>query len=356
MAPQPRVAPGPWARIGCRLVAQPNFRVFVLAAACSLNIVACGVAQQSGSADRPGPQAKALRLYVFDCGTLKVDPARFRLKQEEVATTDLSVPCFLVAHPQGRLIWDPGAVPDADWIPTGAPVVHHLVLPDSGERDLTLRKPLMTQLSEVGYSPADITYLAFSHYHYDHTANANAFAAATWLVRQVERDAMFADKPPGVTQPSSYAALKNSRTVIIQSDEHDVFGDGTVIMKLAAGHTPGHQVLYVKLPKTGGVVLSGDLYHFSEARTLKRVATFDFDQAQTSVSREAIEAFLTKTGAQLWIQHDYVGNSSAEKGARTLRMTCSNHFHECCCGSSCSTWGSHLALDSTKGESSSPIG
>ena len=102
--------------------------------------------------------------------------------------------------------------------------------------------------------------------------------------------------------------------MIIQSDEHDVFGDGAVIMKLASGHTPGHQVLYVKLPKTGGVVLSGDLYLFAEARTLKRVATFDFDQDQTPVSREAIVAFLAKTGAQLWIQHDQVGNSRLKKG------------------------------------------
>ena len=291
----------------------PRFVAFGLAAASILNIVACGGTQQSTSPERSGPSVRALRLYVFDCGTLKADPARFRLTAEEVATTDLSVPCFLVAHPQGTVDWDPGAVPDADWTPTGAPVVHHLVLPDSGERDLTLRKPLMAQLSEVGYSAGDITHLAFSHYHYDHTANANAFAGATWLVRQVERDAMFAEKPPGVTQPSSYAALKNSKTVIISSDEHDVFGDGSVIMKLAAGHTPGHQVLYVKLPKTGGVVLSGDLYHFPEARTLKRVATFDFDQEQTPVSREAIEAFLARTGAQLWIQHDQVGNTRLKK-------------------------------------------
>ena len=291
----------------------PRFVTFGLAAACTLNIVACGGAQPSRSPQGSVPQVNALRLYVFDCGTLQADPARFRLTKEELATTELSVPCFLVAHPQGRLIWDPGAVPDADWMPTGAPVVHHLVLPDSGERDLTLRKPLMAQLSEAGYSPGDITYLAFSHYHYDHTANANAFASATWLVRQVERDAMFAEKPPGVTRPSSYAALKNSKTVFISSDEHDVFGDGSVIMKLAAGHTPGHQVLYVKLPRTGGVVLSGDLYHFPEARTLKRVASFDFDQAQTPVSREAIEAFLAKTGAQLWIQHDQVGNARLKK-------------------------------------------
>ena len=141
---------------------------------------------------------------------------------------------------------------------------------------MTVTKPLLGQMADAGYSAADITYLALSHYHYDHTGNANAFAGATWLVRQVERDATFAEKPPAATNPASYAALKNSNTVILKSDEHDVFGEvAPSIMKLAAGHTPGHQVLYVKLPKTGGVVLSGDLYHFPEARTLKRVATVD---------------------------------------------------------------------------------
>lgn len=291
---------------------KPRSVAFVLAVTAPLIITACGP-QRRELPERLDPKAKALKLYVFDCGTLKADPARFRLTREEVATTDLSVPCFLIAHPQGRLIWDPGAVPDPDWTPTGSPVSHHLVLPDSGERDLTLRKPLIAQLAETGYSPTDITYLAFSHYHYDHTANANAFAGATWLVRDRERDAMFAKPAPRVTRPSTYSALKNSKTIIVRNDDHDVFGDGTVIIKLAAGHTPGHQVLYVTLPKTGGVMLSGDLYHFPEARRLKRVATFDFDQEQTRLSREAIEAFLARTGAQLWIQHDFIGNARLKK-------------------------------------------
>lgn len=281
-----------------------------LVAAIALMIVAGGRGQGESAAQLA---ASGLRLYVFDCGTLKADPARFRLKPEEVATTDLSVPCFLAVHPRGRLIWDPGAVRDSDWTPTGGPVTHHLVLPDGTERDLTLRKRLSTQLGEAGHAVKDIEYVAFSHYHYDHTANANAFAGATWLVRQVERDAMFSDKPPGVTQPAHYAALKTSKTVIIQADEHDVFGDGSVIIKSAPGHTPGHQVLYLRLPRTGGVVLSGDLYHFPEARTLKRVTVFDFDPARTAVSRESIEAFLTKTRAQLWIQHDSIGNSRLKK-------------------------------------------
>jgi glyoxylase-like metal-dependent hydrolase (beta-lactamase superfamily II) len=270
---------------------------------------ACG-SQNSG----PGrPAASALRLYVLDCGTLKADPARFRLTLEEVATTDLSVPCFLVVHPRGRLLWDAGAVPDDAWTPTGSAVTHHLALPDGSARDLTLRKRLADQLAEAGHQVRDIEYLAFSHYHYDHTANANAFSGSTWLVRQAERDAMFAERPPGVVQPAYYSSLKTSKTVILNSDEHDVFGDGSVIVKLAPGHTPGHQVLFLKLPRTGGVVLSGDLYHFPEARALKRVTIFDFDQAQTAASRAMIEAFLTKTGAVLWIQHDSMGNSRLQK-------------------------------------------
>jgi glyoxylase-like metal-dependent hydrolase (beta-lactamase superfamily II) len=278
-------------------------------------MAACSPQQTEPPAERrdPASAGPGMKLYVFDCGTLHVDPARFRLKKEEVATTALSVPCFLVAHPAGRLVWDPGALPDSEWTPTGAEVAHQLVLPDGAKRELTLRKHFMPQLAEAGYTPADITHLAFSHYHYDHTANANAFAGATWLVRKVERDAMFSETPPAVARPATYSALKTSKTTIIESDEHDVFGDGTVVLKVAAGHTPGHQVLYVKLPKTGGVLLSGDLYHFPEARALKRVTLFDADQAQTPISRDAVESFLTKTGAQLWIQHDSIGNAKLKK-------------------------------------------
>jgi glyoxylase-like metal-dependent hydrolase (beta-lactamase superfamily II) len=252
-------------------------------------------------------------LYVFDCGTLDVDPARFRLAPEEVAVPKLAVPCFLVAHPNGTLVWDPGAVPDAEWTPTGSPVRHHVVIADGGERDVTLTTPFLAQLAAAGYAPGDVTHLALSHYHYDHTANANAFAGATWLVRRAEREAMFAATPPPITRPSTYSALRDSRTILIEDDEHDVFGDGAVVIKAAPGHTPGHQVLYVRLARHGAVVLSGDLYHFPEARTLGRVPTFDFDPRQSVATRAAIEAFLTRTGATLWIQHDFAGNARLRK-------------------------------------------
>jgi N-acyl homoserine lactone hydrolase len=94
--------------------------------------------------------------------------------------------------------------------------------------------------------------------------------------------------------------------MIISDDEYDVFGDGTVVLKQTPGHTEGHLVLYVQLAGTGGVVLSGDLYHYPEERTLNRLPTFDISEAQTAASRAEVEELLSRTGADLWIQHDLV--------------------------------------------------
>lgn len=259
------------------------------------------------------PAAGSMRLYVFDGGTLESDPARYQLTKEDVKVTQLSVAAYLIVHPKGLLMWDTEAVPDGEWTPTGSPVRQRLTLADGQERFVTIARPLAAQLQAAGHKPADINYLALSHYHWDHTANAGMFAGATWLVRQIERDAMFSDKATGTSRPQTYAVLKNSKTVIITADEHDVFGDGTVILKAAPGHTPGHQVLYVNLPETGPVVLSGDLYHYQAERTMGKYPTFEFNQDQTRVSRAAVETFMTNKKARLWIQHDWTAHAALKK-------------------------------------------
>ena len=62
-------------------------------------------------------------------------------------------------------------------------------------------------------------------------------------MRPAERDAMFSGRPLGTVRPQLYAGLKAGRDVLLEQDEHDVFGDGTVVIKAAPGHSPGHQVL-----------------------------------------------------------------------------------------------------------------
>jgi glyoxylase-like metal-dependent hydrolase (beta-lactamase superfamily II) len=276
-------------------------RILHLMVAAILAMSPVAMAQQ-----RKAQPPASVRLYVFDCGKLDIpDITPYQLKREEIATNVMSVPCFLVAHPKGTLMWDVGAVPDR-------------AIPANGGTG-TLRiygtstKKLETQLAGIGYTPADITYLAFSHFHWDHIGNANMFAGATWLVRKLERDLMFADPPSPRTEPANYSALKNSKTVIITNSDHDVFGDGTVVIKSAPGHSPDHQVLFVQLAKTGPVLLSGDLYHYPEERALHRVPTTEFNASQTAASRAAVEAFLEKTRAQLWIEHDFTANAKLKK-------------------------------------------
>jgi len=241
----------------------------------------------------PGP-----RLYVLDCGTISpMDPALFSLKKEEVkGDVSFASPCFLVVHPKGTLAWDLGQVPDAKIKEDGTEAVEQDILKAT--------RRLSTQLAALGHPVDGITYVAMSHYHADHTANANAFAKSTWIVQQAEYDMMFKEGQIGIRTPDSYKDLREAKRITLNNEDHDVFGDGTVVIKTAPGHTPGHQMLFLRLAKAGPLLLAGDLYHLPEERTLDRVPTFDFDAAMTRATRVKVEQFLKDSGAQMWIQHD----------------------------------------------------
>jgi len=249
--------------------------------------------------------ASGQKLYVFDDGLIRgINPEMFHLTKEQVAEPDMAVVSYLIVHPKGTLLWDSGAIPDSEIKDDGSIAKAGLY---------TATKTLKKQLAAIGYAPKDITYFALSHYHGDHTANANDFAGATWLVQEPERDAMFGEKAPPITQQAHYSALKDAKTKILKGQDYDVFGDGTVVIKAAYGHTPGHQVLYVKLRRTGPVLLAGDLYHYQEERGTDKTPTFEFNREESLASRAAMEAFMKKTGAQMWIEHDVANFNQLKK-------------------------------------------
>jgi glyoxylase-like metal-dependent hydrolase (beta-lactamase superfamily II) len=172
-------------------------------------------------------------------------PALFGFTKEEVGEKQsFAVPCYLVVHPKRTLMWDTGVVPDAQ-------------VNGSTQGISVVTKTLKSQMAEIGYTAADIKYLALSHLHSDHTANANDFAGSTWLVHQNERDAMFAPPPPpgagrgrgGPQATATYDKLKDSKTVILTEK------DGTVVIMYA----PGHQVLFLRLKESGPILIAGDL-------------------------------------------------------------------------------------------------
>jgi N-acyl homoserine lactone hydrolase len=247
----------------------------------------------------PAPVRNTLRMYVLDCGVLlNRDPGAYDLTREQVDAPDMADPCFLFVHPRGTLLWETGIDDSVENRPARF-------------RSDRIDTPLKTQLAGIGFKPTDITYLAISHVHGDHIGNANSYASATWIVQQTERDYMFAAPPAANLNPNEFSQLKTSKTIVAMGD-HDVFGDGTVMVLSTPGHTPGHQSLFVRLAGTGPLVLSGDLYHYPAERRLNKFPQND-NVEQTKASRAKIEALLQKTGAQLWIQHDFAANRMLKK-------------------------------------------
>jgi len=279
------------------MIRQTITRVLAVAALAGLTAQPSAIAQ----AKKPVPP-KSLRLYVLDCGKITVANGNsIGFKPGELATSNMVTPCFLIVHPRGTMMWDTGEIPDKAFKNGSGPQT---------DGAYTVDRPLLPQLAAIGYKPEDITYLALSHYHGDHVANANAFARSTWIVQKGDRDAIVevsrsSEKKTKAIDAAFFTDLLKSKTLVLKGEDHDVFGDGAVVIKFTPGHTPGHQSLYLKLANTGPVLLSGDLYHYPEEMTYKRIPSFDFDMEQTAKSRTMIEDFVKKNNAQLWIQHDY---------------------------------------------------
>jgi glyoxylase-like metal-dependent hydrolase (beta-lactamase superfamily II) len=244
-------------------------------------------------ANAPKPTVTSPRLYVFDCGTLVQTNIQWAgFEWSEVANPHLSVSCYLVAHPKGLLLFDAGVDDRQVGIPLYA-------ASGGGIKS----KTLLSQLAEINVRPDMVDYVAVSHGHFDHTGNVGEFSASTWLTNAAERAAMYGQPPPSNYRPALYASLQANPTTVITGD-HDVFGDGSVVLLQTPGHSPGHMSLYVRLRNTGGVILTGDLFHYPEQRTSGRMPPSEQAAGVTATSRVRVEAFARTRGAQIWIGHD----------------------------------------------------
>ena len=266
----------------------PLLSGLLLSAACVLS--AC-----SDSTDK-------LSLHVFECGEIEVrDVSLFSPGVDQGQKKNMVDSCYLIQHKNGKLIWDAGLNDALGVKGTEA---------WEGKFFMNVPKTLSSQLDEIQIKPEEITHLAISHFHGDHTGNANMFKQAALLIQQAEYDAAFGPTPEKFGFPAENYNQVDKTKIQILNGEHDVFGDGSVIIKPAPGHTPGHQMLLVNLKDTGLILLSGDLYHFTKNREHKRVPLFNFDKEQTLESMEHIEAFVKESGAQFWIQHDKEQNAN----------------------------------------------
>lgn len=236
------------------------------------------------------------RLYILNCGEgVAGDVSRWSPGVNVGKSMEFAENCYLIHDTQGWLLWDTG-IPDAiAAMPDGqAP---------ADPRAIHWRRPktLASQLDQLGVKPADIKFLAISHTHPDHIGNVELFPRAMLLVQKAEYD---------WPSSSGRSRFKPEHPVTKLEGDYDVFGDGAVTIIATPGHTPGHQSLLVKLPKTGALVLSGDAVHFMSNWENRRVPSINADKEKTLASMQRIADLLEKEKAQLWINHDRVQRDS----------------------------------------------
>jgi N-acyl homoserine lactone hydrolase len=267
----------------------------------ALRTIAAALALAAPLTQAANPEVKSLRVYAFDCGTVTVsDISVFNGvdKNKEKVLTDS---CYLIAHPKGTLMWDTGFSDKLATMPDGHKInaVFHA----------RLKKSLADQFKSIGYNMDDVTYLGISHMHFDHIGNVGLFPKATLLMQKEEYESAFGpDAAKFGNNAQNYPTLGSNPAKQLTGD-HDVFGDGSVVIKRTLGHTPGHQSLFLKLPKTGNVLLSGDMAHFTDNWEKRRVPGFNFNKEQSVKTMDEMDAFMKANKATLWIQHDLEQNA-----------------------------------------------
>ncbi|MFY0569454.1 MBL fold metallo-hydrolase [Archangium lansingense] len=130
----------------------------------------------ASAAEEPPP----IRLYVLDCGRIEIKDMGFFSGSGEPTgqAGTLTVPCFLIRHPQGVFLWDTGLSDSIAQAPGADPVGNQTYVDT----------PLSTQLRQLGLDHRDVRYVAFSHLHADYAGNANAFTSSTWILQRRELD------------------------------------------------------------------------------------------------------------------------------------------------------------------------
>jgi glyoxylase-like metal-dependent hydrolase (beta-lactamase superfamily II) len=264
-------------------------RITSLAAA-----VLLGLPSVTQAAAPAANESATVRLWRLDCGVIQEDD--LNLYSDTYAYVGksgrLTAGCYLIKHGGSYMLWDTG-LPEED---LGLP------LTGPGAKGESLAKTLRDQLASIGVEAGQIGIIGISHYHFDHIGQAKHFPQARLLMGKADIAVL---RVPGTARPKPLAHWIGGEGKLEEiAGDKDVFGDQTVVMLDLPGHTPGHHGLLVKLAKTGYVLLSGDVAHFSENYRTDGVPIFNTDRAQSLASLARFKGIAKNLKAIVVIQHE----------------------------------------------------
>jgi glyoxylase-like metal-dependent hydrolase (beta-lactamase superfamily II) len=251
-------------------------------------------ATASAMAAQSAPIA-SVQLYTLDCGRLDFPDMGDLSDTGENAGKPgtLAVPCYLIHHGKDWMLWDTGLGDKLASKPNGEII-------DGGR--FSVRRTLASQLAEIGLTPDSIRYVALSHLHLDHCGNIGLFPHAIFLIPDAELTwARRKPASPGVVA-DLIAPLARAH-IDANNWDRDVFGDGSVKILEAPGHTPGSRILLVTLAKSGPILISGDLYHTRENYEKGLVPNGNYNRAETLASFNRFAGIQKNTHARVIVEH-----------------------------------------------------
>jgi N-acyl homoserine lactone hydrolase len=211
---------------------------------------------------------QGMKLYVFSSGALTIGK-HILMDLAPQETIKVPVGFFVVMHPKGNVLFDTGnndkIITDPSYWGPAFQRLSPVNTPDMA---------IDAQLGKIGLKPDDIKYVVVSHLHLDHGGNVAKFPNSTLVVQKDEIRSAFWPEP-GMARgyiPGDVGPLRsdigegdpNKYKMIQLNGDLDIFGDGSVVVKRWVGHTPGSQMMVVRLPKTGTIILTGDNAYFRE--------------------------------------------------------------------------------------------
>jgi len=236
-----------------------------------------------------------MKLYAMTTGWLTGSMAGFLAGGQ--GRIKVPIPCYLIDHPRGRVLFDSGMHPDVATDPAGRLGMAATLF----EADYQPNQDVRGRLATLDVDAGRVDYLVNSHLHFDH-AGGNASVPNARLV--VQRREWEAGHDPDLRarnyfDPRDYDL---GHDVLQVDGEHDLFGDGSVVCVPTHGHTPGHQSLRVRLDG-GDVVLAGDACYLRRTLDELRLPSVVYDEAQMLDSLHRLRA-LQASGARIFYGHD----------------------------------------------------
>lgn len=213
-------------------------------------------------------QAQDIKLYVFSSGALTIGKGVLQNFGPMDPPIQIPVGFYVIQHPKGNVIFDTGnndrLIKDPAYWGAAYDALKPVNTPDVA---------IDVQLQKIGLTPNDIKYVVASHLHLDHGGNVGKFPNSTIVVQKDEVLNAFWPEP-GTGGPymlgdvlplrAANSNYPNAVKMLQLNGDLDLFGDGTLVVKRWVAHTPGSQMMTVRLKNTGLIVLTGDNVYFRE--------------------------------------------------------------------------------------------